>query len=84
MKYVYILECSDGSFYVGSTRREDVATRISEHVLGIYPGYTASRRPVKLGWSAAFTSIAKHEPAGAPYLGVCRVRVSRLLGDPSI
>ncbi|HTP13756.1 MAG TPA: GIY-YIG nuclease family protein, partial [Bacteroidota bacterium] len=46
--YVYILECSDRSYYVGLT--SDVERRIVEHNTGTYQGYTASRRPVKLLW----------------------------------
>lgn len=43
--YVYILECSDKSFYVGVTN--DVNRRIDEHNEGIdSSSYTYSRRPV--------------------------------------
>lgn len=53
--YVYILQCSDGSYYTGTYRGADIEIRVSEHNLGIYPeAYTASRRPVKLLWSEAF------------------------------
>ena len=53
--YVYILRCSDGSYYTGTYRGADIETRVSEHKLGVYPNaYTASRRPVKLLWSKAF------------------------------
>ena len=44
---VYILRCSDGSLYVGVTRRS-VDERVSEHEAGLVPGYTSSRRPVVL------------------------------------
>lgn len=45
--YVYILECSDQSFYVGVTN--DVNRRIDEHNEGIdSSSYTFSRRPVKV------------------------------------
>ena len=51
--YVYILECADGSYYVGST--QDLERRIEEHQAGLIPkAYTASRRPVRLVWSQAF------------------------------
>jgi predicted GIY-YIG superfamily endonuclease len=29
--YVYMLECADGSYYVGLTRHQYLETRISEH-----------------------------------------------------
>jgi predicted GIY-YIG superfamily endonuclease len=47
---VYILECSDGSYYTGLTR--DLDARIEEHQSGAYPeAYTFPRRPVRLVWS---------------------------------
>ncbi len=48
MKFsVYILECSDGSFYVGHT--DDMRKRIAEHnVVAFQYCWTASRRPVQL------------------------------------
>ena len=55
--YVYILECADGSFYVGSTRHEDVDQRVGEHQAGLHDGYTAARRPVKLRWAGHFSHI---------------------------
>ena len=44
---IYILRCSDGSCYTGITRRS-VEERMSEHAQGLMPGYTFTRRPVKL------------------------------------
>ena len=48
--WVYMLECADGSFYVGSTR-DTLEARIVQHDAGVFGGYTASRRPVRLVWS---------------------------------
>ncbi|SFC57072.1 GIY-YIG nuclease family protein [Devosia psychrophila] len=42
---VYILECSDGSYYTGLTRRP-MEERLWEHNAGVVEGYTHSRRPV--------------------------------------
>ncbi|MGA2624737.1 MAG: GIY-YIG nuclease family protein [Bacteroidota bacterium] len=53
--WVYILECSDGSYYTGCTSNLD--KRIWEHQSGTRPGYTASRRPLKLLWSERFADI---------------------------
>ena len=47
---IYILVCSDGSYYTGITRRS-VEERVSEHAQGLMPGYTFTRRPVKLVFS---------------------------------
>jgi predicted GIY-YIG superfamily endonuclease len=44
MFHVYILECADGSYYVGHT--DDLAARLAQHEAGIHAGYTAIRRPV--------------------------------------
>jgi predicted GIY-YIG superfamily endonuclease len=54
---VYILECSDGSYYTGSTTELDV--RLVKHQQGFYDGYTAAHRPVALKWSAEFPDIAE-------------------------
>ena len=42
--YVYILQCSDGSYYVGST--DNLQERIQTHNAGRGSSYTARRRPV--------------------------------------
>jgi predicted GIY-YIG superfamily endonuclease len=44
--YVYLLRCSDQSYYVGHT--DDIESRIAQHQSGLIPGYTARRRPVTL------------------------------------
>jgi len=55
MPYVYMLECADGSFYVGSTRCLDA--RVSEHVVGQGAKYTRSRLPVQLVWAEEMDRI---------------------------
>ncbi|MDZ4759875.1 MAG: GIY-YIG nuclease family protein [Alphaproteobacteria bacterium] len=53
--WVYILECSDGRYYVGSHRGEDPAVREAQHNAGVDPkAWTYSRRPVKLVWTTHF------------------------------
>jgi len=44
---VYILRCSDASYYVGLTRKEP-EERLWEHNNKVVPGYTASRTPVEM------------------------------------
>ena len=51
--FVYMLRCRDNSYYVGITR-SGLDKRVAEHQSGHFPGYTASRRPVELVWSADF------------------------------
>jgi tRNA/rRNA methyltransferase len=50
--WVYILRCSDGSYYTGHT--DDLDRRIAEHEAGVLPGYTQTRRPLTLMWSQPF------------------------------
>lgn len=47
--YVYILRCSDGSYYTGHT--DNLEMRIAEHQSGVCGGYTSTRLPVQLLWS---------------------------------
>ena len=44
--FMYILECSDASFYTGSTK--DLEKRLWEHKNGVGVNYTKSRLPVEL------------------------------------
>jgi putative endonuclease len=54
--HVYMLSCSDGSFYVGSARK-GLESRIAEHNTGLYKGYTSTRLPVTLVWAEHFLNI---------------------------
>ena len=44
-----MLECRDGSFYVGSTR--NLEQRVAEHAAGGVEAYTRERRPITLVWA---------------------------------
>ena len=44
--YVYILKCSDGTFYTGCTT--DIEARVKTHNSGSGAKYTRGRRPVSL------------------------------------
>ncbi len=52
--WLYILKCSDDSYYVGHT--EDLEKRLAQHVSGLGDSYTAARRPIHLAYSAEFSS----------------------------
>ncbi|TDW29777.1 GIY-YIG nuclease family protein [Cryobacterium psychrophilum] len=56
MPYMYILECADGSFYVGSTW--DIDRRLWQHNAGEGAVYTKRRRPVKLVYLEECSQIA--------------------------
>lgn len=55
MAYVYILECGDGSYYVGSTR--NLEHRVEQHSAGLGGQYTAKRQPVKLVYFQEFERV---------------------------
>jgi len=54
--YVYILRCSDGSYYVGSA--QNLQQRVKAHNNGEGPRYTAVRRPVRLVYSEPHDSAS--------------------------
>ncbi len=57
MFYVYILECADGTLYVGATNNID--KRLAEHNTSKRGAhYTKIRRPVVLKYSEAFPTLA--------------------------
>ena len=52
--HVYMLECSDGSLYVGHT--DDLDARLSAHRSRRHAGYTARRLPIRLIFSEPFNT----------------------------
>ena len=58
MFWIYMLECADGSFYIGHT--DDLQLRIAQHEQGLFVDcYTYQRRPLKLVFMQEFSS--RHE-----------------------
>lgn len=57
MPWVYILKCSDDSYYTGSAI--DLEHRLAEHEQGTFHGHTYSRRPVTLVFS--YETATLHE-----------------------
>jgi len=54
--FVYILECSDGTYYTGVTN--NLQRRLSEYETGTSEdSYTFSRRPIHLKWGGSFTRV---------------------------
>jgi predicted GIY-YIG superfamily endonuclease len=49
--WVYLLRCSDGSYYAGHT--DSLESRLWQHQQGIGCDWTRRRRPVELVWCAA-------------------------------
>ena len=54
--YVYVLLCSDESYYVGHT--EDVDQRLKVHNEGRGSKWTAARRPVELVYQESVDDVA--------------------------
>lgn len=52
MNYVYIVECSDGTFYTGWTN--NLERRVEMHSKGIGAKYTKGRGPVRLVYHEIF------------------------------
>jgi putative endonuclease len=53
--YVYILKCSDDTYYTSFTSR--LSERFEEHQIGKHPdSYTFRRRPITLEFYAEFTN----------------------------
>ena len=55
MGFMYILECSDGSLYTGSTKY--LNTRLAQHEAGEGGNYTKKRLPVKLIYAEEYDRI---------------------------
>ncbi len=79
MPHVYILRCSDGSFYVGSTR--NLERRIFEHNEGVGAAYTRRRRPVELVWSGECERIADAFAMEKQIQGWSRAKRQALIDD---
>ena len=55
MCYVYMLRCSDGSYYVGSTR--DLDNRMWQHSTGAGCRDTSTRLPIELVFAQEYDRI---------------------------
>jgi putative endonuclease len=53
--FTYILECSDGSYYTGSTK--NLFVRLQEHAKGRGANHTKKRVPVQLVYFEVFPTI---------------------------
>jgi putative endonuclease len=80
--FVYMLRCSDSSYYIGSATGDDLTKRIAEHESGARLGYTWSRRPVQLVWSEHFERITDAIAAEQKLKGWSRAKKEALInGD---
>jgi predicted GIY-YIG superfamily endonuclease len=80
--FVYVLRCSDGSFYVGHTT--DVAERVERHNSRRGPAYTAARLPVELMYSQELPSMEAAVQREAQFKRWTRAKKEALIaGDTS-
>jgi putative endonuclease len=77
--WVYILKCSDNSYYTGSTSNID--KRLSEHHLGFIKGYTKSKRPLKLVFSEHFGNPRDAVSAERQIKGWSRAKIEALINS---
>ena len=76
----YMLQCSDGHFYVGHT--DNLVARLAAHQSGAFKGYTRSRRPVRLVWSENFETRQAAIAAERQIKGWSRrKKQARIVGD---
>ena len=78
--WVYMLRCSDASFYTGHTDNLDL--RIAKHQTGETGGYTASRLPVELVFAQECATREEALAAERQLKGWSRAKKeAMLLGD---
>ncbi len=79
--FVYMIRCSDGSYYVGTTRAT-LDERIGQHNAGSFDGYRARRRPVTLVFAQEFDRITDAIAAERQLKGWRRAKKEALIkGD---
>ena len=75
--YLYILECSDGTYYTGST--VDLEYRIQQHQAGEGSIYTRKRLPVKLLYAEEFPRVDEAFYREKQVQGWCRKKKEALI-----
>ena len=75
---VYILRCSDGSYYTGLTK-QDVEAQLWEHNEGTCDGYTRKRRPVELVFTETYDRIVDAIERERQIKGWSRVKKEALI-----
>jgi putative endonuclease len=83
MAWMYILECCDGSYYVGSTK--NLERRLSEHQQGLGARYTTRRLPVKLVYCEVYDRVSDAFYREKQVQGWRRAKREALInGDPQL
>lgn len=80
MFWIYILRCSDGSYYTGHT--DNLEKRLASHQTGEMHGYTSTRLPVKLVFSQAMPTRGEALSAERQIKGWSRAKKEAMMrGD---
>lgn len=79
MNYVYILECSDGTYYTGYTN--NIKKRINAHNEGKGAKYTRGRSPVKLKHLETYASKSEAMSREASIKKLSRLEKQKLFND---
>jgi putative endonuclease len=75
--YVYVLRCSDGTLYTGSTN--DLTAREQTHNTGRGAKYTAGRRPVRTVYAEQHESRSAAQKREAQLKGWTRAKKEALI-----
>ena len=77
--YVYILKCSDGTYYTGYT--DDPERRAMVHNNGRGAKYTRSRRPVELIYTEEFDDKTEAQRREYAIKQLARIEKEKLVND---
>jgi putative endonuclease len=77
--FVYIVACSDGSFYTGWAT--DVEARVAIHNSGRGSAYCRQRRPVRLVYQEEVATRAEAQKREAAIKRMPRSRKLKLIGE---
>lgn len=77
--YVYIVQCSDNTFYTGYT--PDIEKRIVLHNNGKGAKYTRDRLPVRLVWCKEYKYFKKAFLLEKKIKGLTRLQKEKLIRD---
>ena len=77
MFWVYILRCSDDSYYTGHT--DNLEQRIGKHQTGEIEGYTSTRLPVSLVYAQEFPTRSEALSAERQLKGWTRKKKEALM-----
>lgn len=76
--YAYILKCSDGTLYAGSTN--DLEKRLHQHNTSKQGAhYTKIRRPVELAYSEKLSTFAESRKREAEFKRLSRAEKMRII-----